>query len=91
MYSEIAGNKRRGVVLIGLFFFFVIWLAIGAACGFLFKAVVSARTSPPANYGWTPASHEISHVKNYDIRLLLIVGTMIGMATPRLPGTQFSG
>ena len=26
------------------------------------------------------ASHEISHIKNYDIRLLLIEGTMIGMA-----------
>ncbi len=184
MYREIASNKRRSVILIGLFF--VIWLAIGAACGFLFKAVYSANTSSaPAsatNYGWTPviagvvicaflavcgilyslnsgagmilrvsgavpadpaqypqlnnvvealaigdgipkpavyvisdpspnafstgvgpdkaaitfttgllaimnreelegvASHEISHIKNYDIRLLLLVGTMIGMA-----------
>ncbi|MFZ0667996.1 MAG: M48 family metallopeptidase [Acidimicrobiales bacterium] len=26
------------------------------------------------------ASHEMSHIKNHDIRLLLIVGTMIGMA-----------
>jgi heat shock protein HtpX len=26
------------------------------------------------------ASHEVSHIKNYDIRLLLLVGTMIGMA-----------
>ena len=25
-------------------------------------------------------SHEMSHIKNHDIRLLLIVGTMIGMA-----------
>ena len=37
MYSEIASNKRRSVIFIGLFF--VIWLAIGAACGFLFKAL----------------------------------------------------
>jgi len=26
------------------------------------------------------ASHEMSHIKNHDIRLLLVVGTMIGMA-----------
>ena len=37
MYSQIASNKRRSVIFIGLFF--VIWLAIGAACGLLFKAV----------------------------------------------------
>ncbi len=186
MYSEIASNKRRSVIFISLFF--VIWLAIGAGCGFLFKAIYrhSANTSfapsPPTNYGWTPviigmvicgllavcgilyslhsgaglvlrvsgavpadpaqypqlhdvvealaigegipkpavyvindpspnafatgvspdkaaitfttgllaimnreelegvASHEMSHIKNHDIRLLLVVGTMIGMA-----------
>lgn len=27
------------------------------------------------------ASHELSHIKNQDIRLLLVVGTMIGLAT----------
>jgi heat shock protein HtpX len=58
VYREIARNKRRSVVFIVLFF--VIWLAIGAACGFLFKAVYrpSASTTggaaPPAHYGWTP-------------------------------------
>ena len=186
MYSEIASNKRRSVVFVGLFF--VIWLAIGAVCGLLFKAVYrhSANNgfapAPPTNYGWTPvitgmvicgvlaiggivyslnagaatvlrvsgavpadpaqypqlhnlveslaigegipkpavyvindpspnafatgvspekaaitfttglltimnreelegvASHEMSHIKNHDIRLLLVVGTMIGMA-----------
>ena len=186
MYSEIASNKRRSAIFVALFF--VIWLAIGAACGFLFKAVYrhSVNTgfaaAPPTNYGWTPviigmvicgvlavggilfslnagaglvlrisgavpadptryqqlhnlvealaigegipkpavyvindpspnafatgvspekaaitftsgllaimnreelegvASHEMSHIKNHDIRLLLVVGTMIGMA-----------
>jgi heat shock protein HtpX len=178
VYSEIASNKRRSVVFTALFF--VIWLAIGAACGFLFKAV--SHPVPPTHYGWTPvivgmaicavlavggivyslnagaglvlrvsgavpadpaqyqqlhdlvealaigdgipkpdvyviddpspnafatgvspdkaaitfttgllaimnreelegvASHEMSHIKNHDIRLLLVVGTMIGMA-----------
>ena len=178
MYSEIASNKRRSVIF--TIAFFVIWLAIGAACGFLFKAV--SHPAPPTHYGWTPvivgiaicavlavggiiyslnagaglvlrvsgavpadpaqyrqlhdlvealaigdgipkpdvyviddpspnafatgvspdkaaitfttgllaimnreelegvASHEMSHIKNHDIRLLLVVGTMIGMA-----------
>jgi len=186
VYSEIASNKRRSAIFVALFF--VIWLAIGAACGFLFKAVYrhSVNTgfaaAPPTNYGWTPViigmvicgvlavggilfslnagaglvlrisgavpadptryqqlhnlvealaigegipkpavyvindpsphafatgvspekaaitftsgllaimnreelegvtSHEMSHIKNHDIRLLLVVGTMIGMA-----------
>jgi heat shock protein HtpX len=186
VYSEIASNKRRSVIFIVLFF--VIWLAIGAALGFLFKAVYHPAvnngygTAEQTNYGWSPviigvaiggllaiggiiyslnagaamvlrvsgampadpvqyqqlhnllealaigegipkpavyviddpspnafatgvspekaaitfttgllatmnreelegvASHEMSHIKNHDIRLLLIVGTMIGMA-----------
>jgi heat shock protein HtpX len=58
MYSEIARNKRRSVIFIGLFF--VIWLAVGAACGFLFKALYHPTAingyaqSPPTNYGWSP-------------------------------------
>src|SRR5664279_6094467 len=168
--------------------FFVIWLAIGAVCGLIFKAVYRHSVNngfapaPPTNYGWTPViigmvicgvlaiggvvyslnagagmvlrvsgavpadpaqypqlhnlveslaigegipkpavyiiddpsphafatgvspekaaitftsgllaimnreelegltSHEMSHIKNHDIRLLLVVGTMIGMA-----------
>ena len=58
MYSEIASNKRRSVIFIGLFF--VIWLAIGAAGGFIFKAVAhpSANaeygSAAPTNYGWSP-------------------------------------
>ncbi len=177
MYSEIASNKRRSVAFIVLFF--VIWLAIGAGCGFLFKAI---NHQSATHYGWSPvivgmvicgvlaifgvlyslnsgarmvlsvsgavpanpaqypqlynvvqalaigegiptpaiyvindpspnafatgvspqkaaitfttgllaimnreelegvAGHEMSHIKNHDIRLLLVVGTMIGMA-----------
>jgi heat shock protein HtpX len=186
VYSEIASNKRRSVIFIVLFF--LIWLAIGAACGFLFKAVAHPAvnpgfaSAPQTNYGWSPvivgiaicgvlafggivyslnagaglvlrvsgavpadpaqyqqlhnlvealaigegiskpavyviddpspnafatgvspekaaitfttgllaimnreelegvAGHEMSHIKNHDIRLLLVVGTMIGMA-----------
>jgi heat shock protein HtpX len=58
VYSEIASNKRRSVIFIGLFF--VVWLAIGAVCGLLFKALYrhSANNgfapTPPTNYGWSP-------------------------------------
>jgi heat shock protein HtpX len=186
VYSEIASNKRRSIIFIVVFF--VLWLAIGAACGLLFKAFAHPAVNPeypsaPAtHYGWTPvivgvaicallavagiiyslnagarlvlrvsgaepadpdqyrqlhdlveslaigegipkpavyviddpspnafatgispekasitfttgllaimnreelegvAGHEMSHIKNHDIRLLLVVGTMIGMA-----------
>jgi len=186
MYSQIAANKRRSVIVVVMFF--VIWLVIGAALGFLFKAVAHPAVNPAienarqTNYGWGPvivgvaiggllafggivyslnagaglvlrvsgavpadpaqfqqlhdlvealaigegipkpavyviddpspnafatgvspdkaaitfttgllaimnreelegvASHEMSHIKNHDIRLLLVVGTMIGMA-----------
>ncbi|MGO9489577.1 MAG: M48 family metalloprotease [Solirubrobacteraceae bacterium] len=186
MYSQIAANKRRSAIVIVLFF--VIWLAIGAAVGFLFKAVAHPAVNPAVenahqtSYGWGPvivgvviggllafggivyslnagaglvlrvsgavpadsaqfqqlndlvealaigdgipkptvyviddpspnafatgvspekaaitfttgllaimnreelegvASHEMSHIKNHDIRLLLVVGTMIGLA-----------
>jgi heat shock protein HtpX len=186
VYSEIASNKRRSVIVIVAFF--VIWLAIGAGCGFLFKAIAHPAVNPgiengaQTSYGWSPvivgiaicavlafggivyslnagaglvlrvsgavpadpaqyqqlhnlvealvigegipkpavyviddpspnafatgvspekaaitfttgmlaimnreelegvAGHEMSHIKNHDIRLLLVVGTMIGMA-----------
>jgi heat shock protein HtpX len=186
VYSQIAANKRRSVIVVVTFF--VIWLGIGAAVGFLFKAVAhpavnpAIENAPQTNYGWGPviiglaiggllafggivyslnagaglvlrvsgaapadpaqfqqlhdlvealaigegipkpavyviddpspnafatgvspekaaitfttgllaimnreelegvASHEMSHIKNHDIRLLLVVGTMIGMA-----------
>ncbi len=186
MYSQIAANKRRSVIVVVMFF--VIWLAIGAAVGLLFKAVAHPAVNPAVenahqtSYGWGPviigvaigallavggiiyslnagaglvlrvsgavpadpaefqqlhnlvealaigegipkpavyviddpspnafatgvspdkaaitfttgilaimnreelegvASHEMSHIKNHDIRLLLVVGTMIGVA-----------
>jgi heat shock protein HtpX len=186
VYSQIASNKRRTIIVVVLFF--VIWLAIGAAVGFLFKAVAhpavnpNVENAPQTRYGWGPvivgvaigallafggivyslnagaglvlrvsgavpadpaqyqqlnnlvealaigegipkptvyviddpspnafatglspdkaaitfttgllaimnreelegvASHEMSHIKNHDIRLLLVVGTMIGIA-----------
>ena len=58
MYREIASNKRRTVAVIVSFL--VIWLAIGAVAGLIFKAVYHPAgyngyaTAPPANYGWSP-------------------------------------
>jgi heat shock protein HtpX len=58
VYSEIASNKRRSVIFVVIFF--VVWLAIGAACGLLFKAVYhpsanrSVASAAPTHYGWTP-------------------------------------
>ena len=55
VYSEISSNKRRSVVFVGLFF--VIWLAIGAVLGLLFKAVYHPSVNngyAPTSSGWTP-------------------------------------
>jgi heat shock protein HtpX len=58
VYSEIASNKRRSIIFVGLFF--VIWLVIGAACGLIFRAVehhtqVSASGAVVSvSYGWSP-------------------------------------
>ncbi len=58
MYSQIAANRRRSVIVVVLFF--VIWLAIGAAVGFLFKAVAHPAVNPAVenahqtSYGWGP-------------------------------------
>jgi len=58
MYSEIASNKRRTAAVIASFL--VIWLAIGAVAGLLFKTLYhpaaynSAATAPETSYGWTP-------------------------------------
>jgi len=58
VYSEIASNKRRTVLFVGLFF--VIWLSIGAVIGLLFRffynrsATNGYGASPPVHYGWGP-------------------------------------
>jgi len=55
MYSEIASNKRRSIIFVGLFF--AIWLAIGAVLGLLFRAATHPSVSgsaQPTNSGWTP-------------------------------------
>ncbi len=51
MYAQIRDNKRRSIILVCSFF--VIWVAIGAACGLIFKAV-SADSVPPTHYGPQP-------------------------------------
>jgi heat shock protein HtpX len=58
MYSEIASNKRRTIAVIT--WFVVIWLAIGAVGGLLFRdlyhpsAYGTYPSSGPTNYGWSP-------------------------------------
>jgi heat shock protein HtpX len=58
VYNEIASNKRRSVIFIGLFF--ILWLAIGAVCGLIFRLVEHPRTLNAngayvaTSYGWSP-------------------------------------
>ncbi len=179
MYHEIASNKRRAVLYIGVFF--VVWVGIGALLGLLYASLIHVPTGTPRPWGASVATgmvifgilavigilvsiysgasivlsvsgahpadpqqyanlhnlvealaigegipkpavyviddpspnafatgtspkkaaitattgllaimnreelegvigHEMSHIKNYDVRLLLIVGTLIGMA-----------
>jgi heat shock protein HtpX len=58
VYSAIASNKRRSVLFVVLFL--VIWLAIGAIGGLIYKAAAehsssNAYGSPtPTNVGWSP-------------------------------------
>jgi heat shock protein HtpX len=58
VYSEIASNKRRTVIFIGVFF--VLWLGIGALIGLIYRAAAH-QTYVNANgvyatrsYGWSP-------------------------------------
>jgi heat shock protein HtpX len=58
VYSEIASNKRRTVLVIASFF--VIWLAVGVGCGLLFKVLDRSGAAggqvpaPAVNDGWSP-------------------------------------
>ena len=58
MYSEIASNKRRSIIFIGLFLAF--WLVIGAALGLLVRAIVHpsvngvASAQQATSSSWTP-------------------------------------
>jgi heat shock protein HtpX len=58
VYREIASNRRRTVAVIVAFL--VIWLAVGALAGLLFRelyrpaAYHGYATAPPASYGWSP-------------------------------------
>jgi hypothetical protein len=57
MYSEIAHNNRRSVLIIALFF--IIWVGIGALGGLVFKAVATSSSNnspygPPTHYGSAP-------------------------------------
>ena len=57
MYSEIASNRRRSAIVVGSFL--VLWLAIGAALGLLFRAITApsvndVAAAQPTNPSWDP-------------------------------------
>src|SRR2546429_356114 len=75
MYHQIARNKRNSViVIIG---FLAVWLVAGLIIG----ALASGQGGAVAGaIVLGVLAHEMSHIKNFDVRLLLVVATMIGMA-----------
>jgi heat shock protein HtpX len=58
MYSEIASNKRRTIVFVGVFF--VIWVAIGAVIGLVVRAIYQPSATQgvapvhPTTASWAP-------------------------------------
>jgi heat shock protein HtpX len=57
VYSEIASNRRRSAIVVGSFL--VLWLAIGAALGLLFRAITApsvndVAAAQPTNPSWDP-------------------------------------
>jgi heat shock protein HtpX len=58
MYSEIASNKRRTIVFVGVFF--VIWVAFGAVIGLVVRAIYQPSATQgvalvhPTRSGWAP-------------------------------------
>jgi heat shock protein HtpX len=59
MYAEIARNKHRSIIFVGLFF--VIWLGVGVVLGLAWRAlssssVHSSAPSPHVGSSWTPVA-----------------------------------
>ena len=54
MYNEIASNKRRSIAFIVLFF--VVWLAIGALCGLIFKVAYHPTSYSGSGYSRQPTT-----------------------------------
>jgi heat shock protein HtpX len=55
VYTEIASNKRRSVILVVVFF--VVWMGIGAVLGLLFRALdhpASNGLAPATSQSWEP-------------------------------------
>ena len=77
MYTEIARNRRRSVVFVGLFF--VIWVTVGAVIGLSLRAlsVSSVHRSAPAGHAgasWTPVFVAVAVCA-----LLAVVGVMYSL------------
>src|SRR5207249_2192719 len=85
MLEEIARNKRRSVlVILG---FVLIWVGIGALLGALFGGSSGSRGSAVATgiviaaiVALLASAYAMSHIRNYDVRLILVVSTLIGLA-----------
>src|SRR5439155_1570611 len=75
VYDEIAGNRWRTWLLVGLF------VAIGRHPKRSSVAVTRGLlTKLDRNELQGVIAHELSHVRNFDIRLMLIVAVLLGMA-----------
>jgi len=71
VYSEIASNKRRSIILIGAFL--LVWLAIGAVLGFLVRAL----SHPSSNGLGSPHSTSTSLTP---VAVGLVVGALVAFA-----------
>jgi heat shock protein HtpX len=71
VYSEIASNKRRSIILIGVFL--LVWLAIGAVLGLL----VRAFSHPSSNGLGSPHSTSTSLTP---VAVGLVIGALVALA-----------
>lgn len=71
MYSEIASNKRRSIIFVGLFF--VIWVAIGGVLGLLFRVIAHSST------GIGPGSAQATSSSWSPVILGLAVGALLAV------------